>query len=208
MGLCLSNCEDINIIPLPPSGCTLSTRNKTISRLAFFLCTTDLADPMTCNALSTIVNAGAMVFTSELANIDVGTPEYEDVVISECRPALQKCVGRTFAFEDRIAIAAPDPNTSPVTTNNFYDYEYWRDKINNQFQLRCGIVTCDGDLIIPRDKAGNLLSVTITGTVNYQKPSTQGGGWVEFKQLSVRWNGDPLFFQEPIANLDTCNIVL
>jgi len=201
MALCPSACGT-DLIGNPEGDCVLVPRKKTLSRISFFVCSTDLPDPMNDAAILALYEDGSIVITSELANIVVNDPTYEDVIMSECRVPDRVIVSREMTFEDRIAITSGSP------ANAYYDYAFWQDKLTNQSKLNYIIHYCDGDSVVARDQNGNLLTASITGYLNWQKPATQGAGNIEFKRLSINFNGDPLgFTNTPEFNLYTAGIL-
>lgn len=203
--ICAAQCANPELVPNPTAGCEDLQRFKTISRIHFALCSTELPDPMTCVAIKALYTANVITRSSILGNIVVGDVVYEDLLIDECSPPFRRIVSRELTFEDRIAIEYS--GGSPDSYDNYWDYYFWLDKLNNRSQLRYFIEYCDGDVVIPRDANGNLLTANLTAEISYQKPTTQGAGWVEFKKGSLIFNGDYLRFQVPDFNVNTCEIV-
>lgn len=211
MGNCLSNCQSVSLLPIPTTGCTIDIRQKTLSRILFMPCTVALPNPITCANIAALFTAGMIVGTSELANIVVNDPTTEDVVYSECRPVRKQIMTREITFEDRIAltgVTTSPPQTSPPGITNYFDYDFWRDKMSARLQLRYMLVWCDNDVTIPVDANGNLLTADLEAFLSYQKPSTQGGAWIEFKKASITFVGDPLNFIKPSFNLTNCGITV
>jgi hypothetical protein len=206
MSFCAANCPGVDLVKNPVSGCTDDIRNRTTSRIIFFDCSTDLPSPITCESISSLFEDGSIVASSELANIVWNDPDTEDVVVSDCQPAIKKVVGRTLTFEDRIAISTSVG--SPPVTNRYFDYGFWKDKKSANLRLRYGIVDCNGDVTIARDADGNPLRATLQVFLAFQKASTQGGPSVEFKKGSLYFAGDPLDLVAPDFNINDCDIVL
>jgi hypothetical protein len=207
MSYCAADCPGAGtLVGNPTASCTENYRNKTISRLLFFDCGTDLPSPLTCESMDTLFTSRAIVASSELANVVVNDPTTEDVVISDCRPPRKKVVARNITWEDRFAIALS--TGSPAVVNQYFDYDFWKDKKNARLRLRYGIVFCDGDVIICRDSKGQPLSAEFDVFLSYQKSSTPGGQSVEFKKGSIDFAGDPLDFAKPDFNINDCGIVL
>lgn len=206
MGLCPASCSDITLIGNPTTNCVPSLRKKTISRLLFWPCSVDLPTPITGN-IKPLFDDGTIVYSSSLANIVVNDPNFDDVVYDECSPVDKVPSTREITFEDRFAISKT--SGSPATTNTYFDYDFWQDKLSNRFSLRFGIVYCDGDVEIPKDDNGNSLTATITVFRSWQKPQTQGGQWIEFKKASIVFQGDPFSLSsKPAFNLSDEGIVL
>lgn len=197
---CPAACGDITLIRNPLTDCQLTTREDTLSRIAFFDCNTTLPDPITGAAMKALFDNGTIVVSSKLANITWDDPATEDYVISECDPAQQRIVGRTMNFEDRFAISSV--TGSPAVTDPYFDYKFWQDKIDNQAVVNYLLIYCNGNVRFPRDRNGNPLGASINAFINYQKPQTQGGQWMEFKRGIIRFAGDPLAFHTatPIFN--------
>lgn len=201
MANCPINCVD-ELIANPEDNCILEVRRKTLSRISFFACSTDLPDPITDEAIAELYEQGQIVISSELANLAFGDPTYEDVPISDCRPNLQILTARELTFEDRVAISIGSP------VNGYFDYDFWQDKISKQANLNFILHYCDGDSVIARNEQGGLLTARITGYLNWQVPTTKGNTNIEFKRLSITFNGDPLgFYNKPEFNLYTAGIL-
>lgn len=201
MALCPIECAE-DLIANPDGDCVLAIRKKTISRLSFFVCSTDLPDPMDDAAILALYNDGSIVLSSELANITLDDPTYEDVIVSACRVAQRVVVSRQMTFEDRVAITFSSP------ANAYHDYAFWNDKLTNQTKLNYIVHYCDGDSVIARGDTGTLLTASITAFLNWQKPATQGAGDIEFKSITVNFNGDPLALSNvPEFNLYTAGIL-
>jgi hypothetical protein len=206
MGLICSNaCLPNALLANPTGACIDSNRVMTPSRLWFFPCNVDLPSPLTCANIQTLIATGQLVMSNPLANWNIADPETEDIVMSECLPAVKRTVGRTITLEDRFAVQIT--TGSPATVSNaFFDYDFWVDKLNVGGAIRVGISFCDGKLIFPRATNGTPMQVTMQGFISHQKPSKQGGGWIEFKKINLDFSGDPLFFQKPDLDLSLCGI--
>lgn len=204
VGLCPASCGNITLVG-NPSSCTTDIRQKTLSRLAFFPCTVTLPSTIQGN-IKPLFDSGDIVATSELGNFTINDPQTEDIVVSSCRPAKKVTTTREIVFQDRIAVSFS--GGSPASTNKYWDYELWKDKLQYEFKLYSMWIFCDGDVLIPRDANGNLLPFSLMGFINWQQPNNQGGAWVEFKQFSMVYQGDPFYFQAPDFNLEDEGIVL
>lgn len=206
MGVCPSICGTIDLIGNPQSGCETSIRRKTISRFAFFSCTTDLPEPITNNNIKPLFDDGSIVASSPLANITLSDPQYEDVVVDDCTTPQRVIVSREITFQDRYSVV--DNSGSPTTYDNYHDYDFWADKLQHQQKLNYMVIYCDGDVKVARDEDGNLLTASITAYLN-QDGGTNGGKKVEFKQVSINFNGDPLALtNKPEFNLELAGIEL
>lgn len=211
MSLCLLGCAGPTLLQ-QPLNCVVNQRlDSTISRLIFFACQTQLPSPITCENIMPLFESGAFIATSPLANITLADPTTEDVIYNECAPAYKKTVGRDLTFEDHYAVSETQssPATSPATSNPYFDYTFWDSLVNQFTQLRCGIVYCNGDVRIARNLSGFPMTFNLQAFISYQKPSTQGAGWVEFKKGTISFQGDPLGgFLPPDFNLDECGITI
>lgn len=188
MALCPASCQDITVIG-NPVNCVPTLRLKTPSRVLFFNICDTLPDPITNGNIAPLFEDGTIVASSELANVVFNDPTYEDVVISDCTVPLQILVSRELTFEDRVAIDATE--TSPYFTA-YFNYDFWQDKKDKQTKLGYMIMYCDGDVKVARDEDGTLLTARVTSVVQYQKPSGGSGKSVEFIQVIILFNGDPI----------------
>lgn len=207
MGLCPSSCGDITLIGNPTADCITSIRQTTPSRIAFFPCNTTLPSPITDSAIKALFDDGTIVASSPLANITWGDPTYEEVPIDDCSVPQQILVSREVTFEDRVAVT--DNSGSPASYNDYKDYDFWQDKKDNQTKLNYIIIYCNGDAKIGYDEDGvTLLTARITAVLNYQRPANAGGKSVEFKQVSILFQGDPInLANKPQFNTEEAGIV-
>lgn len=200
----MANCPiacQTDLIGNPEGDCVLTPRYKTPSRVSFFTCATDLPDPISDAAMLALYEDGSIVLSSELANIVFAEPQYEDVLLSDCQVPQRIVASREMTFEDRIAITSGSP------ANPYFDYSFWKDKLNNQTKLNYIIHYCDGDSVIARDASGNLLTASITVYLDRQK-LTNSPKSVEFKRGSIVFQGDPLDLGNvPEFNLFTAGIL-
>lgn len=206
MALCPSQCGDTTLIGNPQGNCDTSIRQTTISRFIFFECNTVLPDPITDENIAPLFADGNIVWSQPLADIVVGDPTYETLVISDCIPPFQYVSTRAITFNDKTSVTTSA--NSPSEINVYADYDFWQDKLDNQSRLNYGVVYCNGDVKIARDTDGSLLTASITAVLNYQKP-TGGGKNTEFKQVSITFQGDPLALtNKPEFNLVDAGIEL
>lgn len=189
---CPQNCGTTVLVKNPQTACVTSIRQKTLSRIAFFDCNTTLPDPYTGAAFKALFDSGAIVASMPLGNIQWADPATEDIPVDDCTPARQFIQTREMTFEDRIAVSKT--SGSPSVTDEYFDYDFWQDKVDNQLILRYMLIYCDGDVVIPTDRAGNPLGATMLAYLSGQRSQTQGGATTEFKRGSLRFQGDPLAF--------------
>src|SRR5687768_10099443 len=126
--LCASQCGNPELIPNPTAGCEDTVRYKTLSRIHFALCSTELPEPLDCAGLLALYEANQIVRSSPLGNIVVGDVTREDLLIDECNVPFRRVVSRELTFEDRIAIefSTTSPATaSPLAYDNYWDYYFW-----------------------------------------------------------------------------------
>lgn len=205
---CPASCNSITLLGNPAAGCQTSRREKTLSRIAFFPCSTVLPDPIT-GSIAALFADDTIVASMPLGNIVVNDPNISEIMQDECTPMARKIDTREITFEDRYAVAKDLP-TSPVTSNEYWDYAFWQNKNDVQTSLAYMLIYCDGDVIIPKNAAGQYMTATILVFLSWQKPSTQGGSWVEFKKGSIIFQGDPFAMSgaTPAFNLNDEGIVL
>lgn len=207
MGLCPSSCGDITLIGNPLSDCVIAQRENIVSRLFFYPCSVTLPDPISDVNIKPLFDDRTIVASSELFNVVAGDPDIEEVGISDCRRPIRTITGRELTAEDRIKVEATQG--SPGVLNKFFDYDFWLDKQDQQFVLNVMIGYCNGDVIIPVDRNGDPLSVSVLAFLNWQKPTTAGANWVEFKSLSFQFDGDPFGLHiKPAFNWKTAGIQL
>lgn len=205
MALCPANCGSFELLQNPAAACDLNIREDAISRLLLWPCDVELPDPIQ-GAIAPLFADGTIVATSELSNFTINDPEFEDITISACRPAMRRIVSRSIQFQDRIAITVPEG--SPAVDNPYWDWDAWKNKLQYSNRLNTGWVMCSGDVIIPVDKNGEPLSFTMNGFINWEQGGTVGSSWVEFKQIELLYRGDPFSFNKPVFNINTEGIIL
>lgn len=205
---CPASCNSIELLRNPAAGCETSRREKTLSRIAFFPCSTTLPDPLTGN-IEALFTDGTIVASMPLGNVVVNDPNISEIMMNECDPMDRKIDTREITFEDRYAVAK-DLATSPATVDEYWDYSFWQNKNDVQTSLAYMLIYCDGDVIIPKQRNGQLMTATILVFLSWQKPSTQGGRWVEFKKGSILFQGDPfaMYGATPAFNLGDEGIIL
>lgn len=204
---CSTACGAVDLVGNPTADCVTAQRYTNPDRLFFFGCDVDLPDPVTNIGMKALADSGLIVFSSSLANIAFGQPTTEEVVVSDCNPPLKIITGRQLTAEDRIKISVTDG--SPALTANYHDYAFWQDKMDQQFKLRVGIAFCNGDCKIAKDESGNYLTVSVLVYLDHQRPSASGGKFVEFKNITIDFNGDPLaLYNVPEFNWINAGIVL
>lgn len=198
MAYCPADCGTDALVPgsIP---CELTPRYTGIKRFHFFNCSTSLPDPLDATALEALYTADSIVMSSELANVTLNDPSFQEVALSTCRPALRVVSSREITFQDRIALTVAEG--SPAVDNTFYDYDFWADKMPRGLTMNYMVEYCNGDVTIAKDAQGNYLSADLQVWLNEEAPSTQGGKVVQFKAGSAIFNGDPLnLFNPPAYN--------
>lgn len=191
MALCPNACDDVTLVQNPETSCTTSKRMLIPNRFMFYPCSVDLPSPIQGN-IAPLFEDGTIVATSSLRNFTLNDPTTQDLSLTDCDPAFRLVTGREITFQDTIAISYP--SGSPATYNEYWDYYFWLDKIQNQLKVRVMIAYCNGDVRIPIDENGDPLTVTLHGFINYDAAGVAGGKRLEFKQFSMLFNGDPLAF--------------
>lgn len=185
---CAAACGDITLIGNPKSDCKTSLRYSNIDRLVFKGCDVSLPDPETNIGLKTLYDNGLIVFSSPLANVTLGDPTTEDIIHSDCGVPQQIITSRQITAEDRIKIE--DTTFSPAIQGSYRDYPFWQDKMNQQINLNLGIARCNGDITWARDEDGNFLRISVLVFLNFQRPGSNTGKFVEFKNIQITANGD------------------
>lgn len=202
--LCPTQCAPLTLIGLPTSNCATDLRRKTLGRLGMFPCTTELPSPITGAGMKALFDDGTIIATSELANIVPEAPQTEALQISDWRPARDIVTTRTITFEDRLGVAKT--SGSPATTDSFFDYSFWLDKLRNYDKIYYLLMYNDGDVVIPTDINGNPLFSSLSGYVDYLRAQQAGGLSTELKKFKLTFVGDPLYFIKPAFNWITAGI--
>lgn len=203
--ICPTSCTT-DLVGNPPEVCTPVIRQKTLSRLVFFSCGIELPDPITNENIKPFFDDGSMVISSELAEIIPGAPTYEEIRVSDCRPAQRVVATREITFRDLVAITGNIG--SPATETSFFDYAFWKDKVDNQNRLRYGWAYCNGDVVLARNEDGSFMTADLTMFLDYIRPAN-GGSSTEFKSGSIRFQGDPINLNNtPEFNLVDAEIVI
>lgn len=197
MSLCPTQCTPAVLLANPTGACVPAFRKTTPSRVFFFACQTTLPNPVTNTNMKAMFDAGTIVASVELANINWEQPNFETLQITDCAPPQEVISTRTMSFEDRTGII--DNTLSPSSYNLFADYDFWFNKISNQQQLRYMIGYCNGDVKIPVDVNNNPLYATLSGYLDYIKAQTAGGASTETKKMKLVFQGDPLALNIKVA---------
>jgi len=205
---CPASCNAITVLANPAVGCTTSRREKTLQRILFFSCATVLPSPIKGN-IEPLFTDGTIVASMPLGNIVIADPNISEIMMDECTPMARKIDTREITFEDRYAVAK-NLATSPATTDDYWDYSFWQNKNDIQTSLAYMLVFCDGDVVIPLAANGQYMTATLLVYLTWQKPSTQGGSWVEYKKGSIIFQGDPFVMSgaTPAFNLIEEGIVI
>lgn len=201
---CASNCGEVTLTP-NPSSCVIKERFTTPSRLILIPCDATLPTPIK-GAIKPLFDSGQIVYTSELGNWEFGDPSYANSNVSSCRPVNKIITSRTIGFQDRISLSVT--SGSPATTNDYADYDFWRDKLEKQGLWYAALWHCNGDTFLPRTASGLLIRATLTGFVNYEVLDQESNLTVEFKKFSLTYQGDPFAFNAPDFNTFTEGITL
>ena len=206
-GNCPASCTTVTLLANPQANCIDNLRRKTLSRIFFYPCSTSLPSPITNAAMKALFDAGTIVSTNRLGNIVVADPQTEDIMVDECSAARKIITTREITFEDRVSVEAN--SNSPAIDNPYFDYDFWKDKQQQQIVMNAMLAYCDGDVIIPVDALGNALSFSMLAFLSWQKPGNQGGAWIEFKKIQMNFLGDPFDFgNKPAFNWIKAGITL
>lgn len=209
MGLCPASCNDNTLIANPTTSCVPSVRRRTFSRFIFFNCGMTLPDPMP-GSIKPLFDDGSIVSSSTLTFPNgLPDPTFEDIQYDECSTPVPEATGRLVDFEDNIAISYT--SGSPATTNAYYNYIFWADKMRNRYNMSYGMVYCNGDVYIPKDADFVPYTATLNAFISYRKPGQAGGQWFEFIKGTLNFANDPFALIDnpvPDFNLNTEGIVL
>ena len=191
MGYCPADCADNEVILNQSGDCEPKIRTRSIAKIGFFPCDVDLPEPFTCAALEALKDANRLAFSSELANIELQDPVYEEIKIADCKPPMRIAISRTIVFQDRVGITGS--TGSPAIPVQFFENEFWVDKRKKQARLRYMIVYCDGSVQVAKDENGNLLEASLNV---FRKNENIGTGQtaqsIEYIQGELVFKGDPI----------------
>lgn len=199
MAICPTSCT-APLVRNPEEPCKPVIRQRTPSRFIFFGCNTQFPEPITDENIAALFEDGDIVISSELAEFVFGAPTYEEIRVSDCRPALRQVATREVTFRDLTAVAGT--TGSPAASTDYFDYAFWQDKVDSANRLGYGIVYCDGDVVLARNADGSFMTADMTVFLDYIRPAN-GGSSTEFKSGSIRFQGDPL----ALTNTPEFNIV-
>ena len=117
-------------------------------------------------------------------------------------------MGRVLNADDKIAVTGPVG--SPAVEDPYFDYIWIQDKIDQQALLNPMFVYCDGDVVVPTDRNGVPIKMTILAYIDWIKSTTPGGSSTEFKRWTFRFSNDPFAFYtaKPLFNLNDLDIVI
>lgn len=189
--MCPANCVDVELTALPDAGCEVKIRKRGLFKLGLFACSTTLPDPLTCENLEGLIESGAVVFTSPLVNAEFAAPEFEEIPVADCLPALQNVISRTLTFQDRIAIDVPASGSTAA--NPFADLKFWGNKQSIGLSLRYMFLWCDGVIDVAKDELGNPMAASFQVYRNFERQGTGGNSYtLEYKQGTIVFKGDPL----------------
>lgn len=202
MGYCPADCGNTTLEQNQAGNCELIVRTRTIAKLGFFTCDTDLPEPFTCVGLAALVTANKMAFSSPLANIDLQDPVYEEVQKADCLPPDRIVSSRTIAFQDRIGVTGS--TGSPATDVQFFENDFWADKREKQAILRYMIIYCDGSVQVAKDKNGNYLEASLNAFRAQERVGTGGTSQtIEYIKGDLVFKGDPIdIANKPELNAD------
>ena len=201
MSLCPTQCAVFDLIEIKEESCKLEQRKANVRALGFYKCDTQLPNPLTEASLIALLAPASpakpgAVISNELANVQIGEPQFTQVKISDSRPEIEEIESREITFQDRIKV-----DVTVLTSTVFKDYEFWKDKKEHSTMLNYFLVMSDGRVIVPRTENGNSGMAASFGVfLNYE--TQQGGGGVEFKQGKIKFLGDPFDFVQPDINLN------
>lgn len=188
---CPADCADDTLTPNAPADCDIDVRKRGIDRIGFFSCGQTLPAPFTCEALAVLVTNHVLVFSSPLANVEVGDPQFEELVKADCLPADRVVTQRSITFEDRIRIETAATTSPAFAKNKFYDYDFWSDKLSKKFTMRYMFIFCDGSVVVPKDENGNYMEASLDVFLSLPRQGSGGTSYVlEVKSGNLTFKGD------------------
>jgi hypothetical protein len=192
MAFCPADCQDLTITP-NPTQCELTTRNDAIARFGFYTCDVTLPSPLTQAGLEGLVTAGKLAFTSPLANVTANAPEFADVVITDCIPALRIVSTRVFDWQDRVAIDIASSLTPLTEAQPYAERLFWNDKVGKQLSLRTLIIMCSGAVFVAKDSNGNPLAQSVTAYWQQENIGTATSPrFINYIVGQTTWTEDPM----------------
>ncbi len=199
--LCPAQCATgFDLEPIKPSGCDLVERKDCVRSVGFYKCDTALPNPLTALNIVPLMapeeGAASLVFSNPLSEVVFADPVVATRQVADCMPENEYIVSRDITFKDKIAVDV-DPEALPTP---FQDYAFWKNKIDNTARMNVVIAFCSGRLVVPRELNSNIgMAVTLSGFINYEKADLV---CYEFKQLKLKFLGDPIAFDKGDLNLN------
>lgn len=201
--LCPADCATgFDLEPIKPSGCDLVERKDCVRSIGFYKCDTALPNPLTAINLAPLIApvapaTASIVFSNPLSEVVFADPVVATRQVADCLPESEYIVSRELTFKDKIAVDV-DPAALPTP---FQDYAFWKNKVDNTARLNVVIAFCSGRLVVPREPGTNIgMAVTLSGFINYEKADQV---CYEFKQMKLKFLGDPIAFDKGDINLNT-----
>jgi hypothetical protein len=196
--MCPANCADVELTALGDAGCEPKIRKRGLYKLLMYSCSTTLPEPLTCENLLPLLTSGAVVATSPLVNVEFADPEFEELVVADCLPAIQNVVSRTLTFQDRIAIDVPEGASGVPAAIPYQDLQYWGNKKKLSLSLRYLFLWCDGVVDKAIDElTGKPMVASLTIFRSFERQGSGGNSYTaEIKKGSVVFKGDPLALTE------------
>lgn len=197
MGFCPADCADVTITT-SDTPCELQPRKRGIERFGIYTCDTDLPQPLTCVGLAALVQSGKLAFTNPLASINVNEPNYADIILSDCQPAIEVEINRIIQFRDNIKEDLAATSSPVADPNPNWNWKFWSDKLDKQLSMRYIIVYCDGAVVIPQDRDGKPLAAALRATPAYENVgNAQSPLNIEYIQGQLDFKGNPISVHNP-----------
>lgn len=195
---CNDACGELELID-NPLICNFNPRRKTLSQFGFYACSTSFPSPLTPEGIEALITGGEVVWSNPLSNVTVNDPATEDVNIADCQPASRVLISREITAQDRIAVDVEQG--SPLVPAPYWDYDFWKNKSDLKLSLYYLIRYCDGDVVFANGANGLPLTADLLVYLNWDAVNN-GAPRVEFKQVSLIFNGDPLALSnKPLFNI-------
>lgn len=193
MGYCPSTCIPEELLTNPTANCSENPRFKTLDRILFMNCDTadTLPDPITNdNILPFFDPTNPLIVASSKLVLKVDDPTTQNIKLTNCDPQRAITATRVINFEDRIAISVLAG--SPAVTDDYYDWDQWKQRDQLQMNIYFGFSFCDGDCFFARDINSKLIRASLQAFISFDE--TIDTRHMVFVKGKIEFQGDPLYF--------------
>lgn len=181
--------------------CDVYQRSEVPVRLIIAKCDTDFPEGdydslVLAEAIETLITAGSISATPELADVSWGDPQTATKQYrARCRPASVVKTMRVLTGKDYNA-------TDVDTTGSVSAYEdrlFFKNIIQNKGVAIRGYVTCDGKIYLFLNENGTFASYTVNLFTGFDTDIE--GKSVEFKNYEITFHGDPVDYTTPYCDI-------